>query len=173
MTNNQEEREEQSIPLAIDTRSPFREPRDRRTRRHRDAEAPNYLGGLEWHPAFKRYIEHVLPASVAAEREQAQREWRHWWTVPYVVARLRMHLETTPEDQGAVDAVIDLLSHPQMQPWQIARKHRKSVRWLIRQKCRAVRLVRQQYLPYSKSARLPVQESVPQGVTPTSLKLET
>lgn len=150
MTDQQEqERAERELPLALDSRHPYRQPFDSRSRRGIGEKPLAYQGGLEWSPAFKRYLRGVLPVTVAAERAEQNRQWVEWWTVPYVLERLRAHLETAEEDQGAVEAVVDWMSHPQLQPWQIARKYKKSARWLIKQKSRAKRLVRAWYLPYT------------------------
>ncbi len=149
----EQEREAVDLPLDLDSRHPFRQPFDFRARRGIGEKPLSYLGGLEWSPAFKRYIGGAVPVKVAAERAEQNRQWVEWWTVPYVVERLKVHLETTDEDQGAVEAVVDWMSHPQYPPWQIARKYKKSARWLIKHKSRAKRLVRAWYLPYTHPRR--------------------
>lgn len=163
--------DERAVPESIDTRHPYPEPVDPRTRaKQSDAQSLEYLGGLAWSKPFERYIRHVLPNAVRAERDEQRRQWREWWTVPYVVERLHRHLD--PLDPDAVAAVVAFLAQPEPHPWRIARRYGKDARWLIQQKSRCVALVRRWYLPY-KHPRRQAPDTNPQGVTPTSTRLET
>jgi hypothetical protein len=149
----EQEPDARELPLELDSRHPYQQPFDARARRGIGDKPLSYAGGLEWSPAFKRYIGGVVPVTVAAERAEQNRQWYQWWTVPYVLERLKAHLETTPEDQDTVRAVVDWMEHPQLEPWRIARKYKKSARWLVKQKSRAKRLVRAWYLPYTHPRR--------------------
>lgn len=95
-------------------------------------------GAPDWAPEFSRYLQDVVPRSVALERQR----WRQWWTDDYVLTRVRLHCG----DEATTAALRVLCDR---EPYYVvARELHHSVRWVIQQKCRVVRLVRQRYLPY-------------------------
>lgn len=121
--------EDRDIPLELHTKKPV----------PGAGANPKWHGAFEWTPEFTAYIKDVLPSDVI----EARRAWREWWTDDYVVARLAAHLK--PDELTAVLRWVRDHDHPVL----IAREFRHSVGWLVRQKCRAVRIVRQHYLPYT------------------------
>lgn len=123
------------IPMAIDR------PRMYCPEGQRGYPDHGYSGGLEWDPAFDRYMRHVLPLSVL----EARRRRREWWKNACLLEQVCHALAETHGERQArsyLECVLLLYQEPRPSYRQVARAQQQSLDWLIARKCEVLRLVR-------------------------------
>lgn len=102
-----------------------------------------YHGSMAWSYKFERYMRGVKPV----ELEVVLGHWREWWEDAYVVERLRHHMGERDADVAVAVASGRESYH------ELAKKNKKSVPWVDRQRRIAYRIVRENYHKYSRPRR--------------------